>query len=181
MDWTEQVERRMKRNNQILFSPEDQCLQELAGRIGGQNRRALVLWAFDLAEGTVRELEERYPEDSRPQIALEISRLWAEGKAKMPQARPAILQCHAMAKELNLQEYAALCHAVGQACSVVHTGGHAMGFPIYELTALVRRHGLENCWEPVENRIFHYQERLSHWTKREKCGRWEWAGFLAKA
>ena len=50
----------------------------------------------------------------------------------MPQAKAAILACHALAREWDSPEDIALCHAVGQGCSVVHTAGHAMGYPIYE-------------------------------------------------
>ena len=39
----------------------------------------------------------------------------------MPVAKKAILECHAMAKELTDIADIALCHAIGQACSVVHT------------------------------------------------------------
>lgn len=49
----------------------------------------------------------------------------------MPMARHAILQAHAVAKEMGSLEDIVLCHAIGQACGVIHTKGHAMGFPIY--------------------------------------------------
>ena len=87
-----------------------------------------------------------------------------------------ILACHAAAKQVTGREDAALCHAVGQACSVVHTAGHALGFPIYELTAIVYRHGLERCAGAVEARRQEYITRLFYWS--ERCDAGEWAKFL---
>ena len=91
-----------------------------------------------------------------------------------------ILDCHAMSKELADPADIARCHAVGQACSVVHTAGHAMGYPIYELTALVRELGLDSCREAVETRVRIYEQRLQLWTEREQTDFRDWAAFLRK-
>lgn len=180
MDWLEEVQEKQKRKNQMLFSRDTPLFRGLNLLIEGQSRRVLVLWALDLAEETVEELETRYPLESRPRQALEASRLWAEGKLKMSLARRAILDCHALAKELKDPADAALCHGVGQACSVVHTTGHALGYPIYALTALVRRLGVDHCREAVEDRVEHYVDRLTFWqTHLEDVPR-AWAGFLAR-
>ena len=98
------------------------------------------------------------------------------GNKDTPEARRSILACHAAAKQVTGREDAALCHAVGQACSVVHTAGHALGFPIYELTAIVYRHGLERCAGAVEARRQEYITRLFYWS--ERCDAGEWAKFL---
>lgn len=134
--------------------------------------------ALELAEETVRELEDKYPDDRCPREAIETARAWAAGEIKMPLARRAILDCHVMVKELTDLADIARCHAVGQACSVVHTEGHAMGYPIYELTALVRERGLENCREVVEARVRDYEQRLLLWVDREKSECRKWADFL---
>ena len=81
------------------------------------------------------------PGDRRPRAALDAAWLWARGRLKMHVAQRAILDCHAMAKDVTTAADAALCHAVGQACGTVHTAGHAMGYPVYELTAIVRALG----------------------------------------
>lgn len=83
MDWLEEVQEKQKRKNQMLFSRDTPLFRGLNLLIEGQSRRVLVLWALDLAEETVEELETRYPLESRPRQALEASRLWAEGKLKM--------------------------------------------------------------------------------------------------
>ena len=86
----------------------------------------------------------------------------------MPIAKRAILDCHAMAKELTNPADIARCHAVGQACSVVHTAGHALGYPMYELTAIVLELGLDDCREPIEHRVRYYEQRLHDWAEHEK-------------
>lgn len=180
MDWMEETEQKRKKKNKILFSDKSIILKDLAASLAEQNRRVLILWAFDLAQQTAAVLEERYPFDTRPMRALEICGLWAQGKVKMPQARQAILECHRAAKSRSSEEDAALYHAVGQACSVVHTGRHAIGFPIYELTALVRRFGMEECRTPVEKRVEEYWETLRFWSRHEERTPLQWADFLVQ-
>ena len=155
-------------------------LDNLRHLIGQANRRALILWALELAEETARELVEKYPEDHRPWEAIAASRAWASGEIKMPVAKRAILNCHAMAKELTEPADIARCHAVGQACSVVHTARHALGYPMYELTAMVLDLGLEACRDPVEQRVIYYEQRLRYWMEYEKTCQQNWAGFLKK-
>ena len=176
--WLAEVKAKAGRRNQILFTGDSLLLAELRELVASANRRELILWALELAEETVCELESRYPGDCRPREAVEAARAWAAGEIKMPLAKRAILDCHAMSKELADPADIARCHAVGQACSVVHTGGHAMGYLIYELTALVRELGLENCREAVEARVRDYEQQLRLWTEREQTDCRDWADFL---
>lgn len=178
--WFAEVQAKARRRNQLLFARDSLLLAELRELIDDANRRALILWALDLAEETVRALEDKYPDDRRPREAVEAAKTWAAGELKMPLARRAILTCHAMVKELPDPADCARCHAVGQACSVVHTEGHAMGYPIYELTDLVRERGLEDCRETVEARVRDYEQRLLRWMERESSSQQNWAEFLRK-
>lgn len=180
MDWMDEVRLKMNKGNQIFFSPKDAFLQDLATLIGEQNHQTMVLWAFDFAEKAVQKLEERYPEDSSARKALATSKLWASGKVKMPVAKREILSCHAFAKKITSSEDIALCHAVGQACSVVHANGHAMGFPIYDLTAIVHQFGLENCKEQVEARKQAYIDKIIYWKEKYKEHPGPWADFMLK-
>ena len=166
--WLAEVKAKAKRKNQILFSKDSLLLTDLCQLIAQANRRALILWALELAEETTRELAEKYPENHRPREAIAASRAWAAGEIKMPIAKQVILSCHDMAKELTNPADIARCHAVGQACSVVHTAGHALGYPMYELTAIVLEQGLDNCRDAVERRVMYYEKRLRYWTEYEK-------------
>lgn len=176
MDWIAEIEIRLKRGNQLLFVKDCVLLTDLNVLIQGQNRRTLALWALELADETVQALSMLYPDETKLKTAVQLSKDWAAGNVKMPVAKQAILQAHAVEKELDSLEEIALCHAIGQACSVVHTRGHALGFPIYELTALVCRHGVPASRRIVEARVKHYMERIEYW--RAHTSEYEWATFM---
>lgn len=178
--WLAEVKAKAKRKNQILFAKDSLLLAELSRLIRQSNRRALILWALELAEKSTVLLTEKYPEEHRPREAVEAARSWAKGEIKMPIAKRAILNCHAMTKELSDPADMARCHAIGQACSVVHTVGHALGYPMYELTAIVLEQGTENCRETVEARAAHYVEQLVYWREWESSHNGTWADFLRK-
>lgn len=72
--WLAEVKEKAGRRNQILFTGDCLLLAELRELVAGANRRALILWALELAEETVRELESRYPGDCRPREAVEAAR-----------------------------------------------------------------------------------------------------------
>ena len=96
----------------------------------------------------------------------------------MPVAKRAILDCHALAKEMTTPADSARCHAIAQGCSVVHTTGHALGLPIYELTAVVRELGVDHCKEAIEHRNKTYIDTLLYWQVHEKDYEGPWTGFL---
>ena len=181
MDWLDEVRIRLKKGNQVLFAKDTEYLQDLAMLFRDQNHRTMVLWALDLAAESVAELEEKYPDAIRFREALEAARAWAEGKIKMHLAQRKILDCHAFAKEIDCKEDIALCHAIGQACAVVHTVGHAMGYPMYELSAIVYRLGIESCAEAVEQRKQEYINRLFYWSEHVCDYEGEWADFMLDA
>ena len=180
MDWLDEARIKLKRKNQVLFSKDSEFLQDLAMLFCDQNRRVMALWAFDLAAGSVAKLEERCPDEKRPREALEAARAWAAGEIKMRLAQRKILDCHALAKELQSKEDIALCHAIGQACAVVHTVGHAMGYPMYELSAIIYRLGIDDCAQAVRQRKREYIEKLLYWSEHEHEYGGRWAAFMRK-
>lgn len=98
----------------------------------------------------------------------------------MPVAKRAILDCHAVAKEIDDKEAIALCHAVGQACAVVHTVGHALGFPIYDLTATICRCGSDDFASAVLARKNDYIDKLFYWREHSSDPVYTWAPFMLK-
>ena len=180
MDWLDEARIKLKRKNQVLFAKDAEFLQDLTMLFREQNHRVMVLWALDFAARSVAQLEETYPNESRPREALEAARAWAAGKIKMRLAQRKILDCHALAKELDSREDIALCHAVGQACAVVHTAGHAIGYPMYDLSAIVYRLGIGNCADAVEQRKREYIDRLFYWGEHSDDYEGEWAQFMLK-
>lgn len=177
-EWVETVKARLRRKSKVLFRLDDEILSDLAAMLETSSRKAVVLWAFELAEQGVIKIEERIPDDDRARESLELSKLWARGDAKMPAAKSAILGCHGAAKDTNDEVSIALYHAVGQACGCVHTPGHALGFPIYELTAIVREQGIENCAQAVLKRISEYEAILVRCQEEALSHPGPWANFL---
>ncbi|MCB6900447.1 hypothetical protein LI036_10025 [bacterium 210917-DFI.7.65] len=99
---------------------------------------------------------------------------------KMPLAQRAILDCHALAKEISDRADQAVCHAVGQACAVVHTAGHAMGYPLYDLTSILFRLGMEDGVKAVEARKQEYIDRLLYWGAHVGEYQGTWADFMLR-
>ena len=174
----EDVRHLYRRGRRLLFTRESACLQPLLASFRRESRRTLTLWALACAEEPVRLLAARYPEDARPAQALHWSTLWAQGRVKMPLARKAILQVHAMAREVRTPADEALCHAVGQACSAVHAEDHAIGLALYELTAIVRELGPDSCGAAVEARLAAYTACLARSRQAASEPGRPWAPFL---
>lgn len=177
-DWIETVRARIKRKNKVLFRLDDALLSDLSAMLDSSSRKAVILWALGLAEKGVRKLELRCPQDDRARRSLELSRQWARGEVKMPAAKSAILSCHGAARETTDEVCVALFHAVGQACGCVHTPGHALGFPLYELTAIVRDRGIESCEHAVIARIADYTSVLIRAQEEALTHPGPWASFL---
>lgn len=172
------VEIKLKKRNKILFTRDSQCLQELIKLIQLQNHRTLVMWALDCAKLPLEQFEAKYPDETRPRKCLELCEAWARGKIKMPIAKQAILDSHVVAKKIDDSEYGAYCHAIGHAGATVHVETHALGLPIYELTAIVLKHGKDNFSKPINEKINYYYRCLLYW--QENAGNFglDWANFL---
>lgn len=178
VDCTASIQAKIKRGNQILFSRDSECLQELITLISKQKHRTLVMWALDCAQEPLAYFESRYPNEMRLRRALELSEAWARGVIKMPEAKRAILDAHAVAKEIDDNECIALAHAIGHAGATVHTETHALGLVFYELTAIVRRAGIDQCQTAIEKRISVYYDRLLYWQSAIDHHDVSWAAFL---
>ena len=172
------VEQKLKKKNKILFSRDSECLQELKMMIEQQKHRTLVIWALDCAKIPLAQFEEKYPHELRPRMALEVCEAWSKGKIKMPAAKRAILDAHAVAIEIDDSIYSALCHAIGHAGATVHVETHALGLPFYELTSLVLRFGKDEYQKLVREKINYYCQRLIYWQENIDKLNFEWASFL---
>jgi hypothetical protein len=172
------VENRIKKRNSILFSQESLCLQDLINMMQMQNHRTLVMWALHCAKTPLMQFETKYPQETRPGRCLKLCEEWARGRLKMPVAKQAILASHAVAKEIDDGEYGALCHAIGHAGATVHVGTHAIGLPMYELTAIVLRCGNVNYAHLVHDKIKGYYASLLYWKENMHKQNLVWADFL---
>ena len=176
--WLEKVAKRIKRRNAVLFRAEDPLLRPLAEALGRASRLAVVRWALEAAKAPAARLEALTGSDI-PRRTLAAAGCWAAGEITMPAAKREILACHHLAAELQNPEAVALCHGVGLACSVIHTPRHGMGLPIYELTALVRRYGLQESAGAVEERVEAYARLLAAQPGEAGPGE-KWAAFLLR-
>ena len=184
------IEAKLKKGNSILFTQDSECLQDLIRLIGLQNHRTLVLWVFDclgawLPSGSsvpssniLAAFEAKYPQEARPRRAVELGEAWARGTIKMQAAKKAILEAHAVARELVDKEAIALVHAIGQGVSTVHVGTHALGLVVYELSALVYKLGPADCEAAVLEKIAYYEQRLRYWQENFSKMSFPWADFL---
>ncbi|WP_409228635.1 putative immunity protein [Gudongella sp. SC589] len=175
------VEAKIKKRNRILFSKDSKALKELVERMGKQNHRTLVLWALDCGEAALGDFEAVFPGEMRPRKCLESCRMWARGEIKMKDAKRAILDAHAVAKEIDDEACIALCHAIGHAGATVHVGSHAIGLPVYELTAIVISHNKIGYEEAASEKIDFYIKRLTYWQENVDKLEMEWADFLKRA
>ena len=178
--WLDEARAKLNKGNQVLFAKDAAFLQDLRMLSRNESHRTMVLWALDLAAASVAKLEEKHPGEARPREALEAARDWAAGKIKMRLAQRKILDCHAFAKEIACKEDIALCHAIGQACAVVHTAGHVIGYPMYDLSAIIYRLGIESCTEAIEQRKQVYIDKLFYWHAHVGDHEGEWAEFMLK-
>ncbi len=176
------VEYKIKKRNQILFSRDSDCLHELRMLICEQKHLTLVLWVFECMKDALDILMLEFPQETAFINAYDTSYAWASGKVKMPIAKKAILECHAVAKRIDNACYIALIHAIGQGCSTVHVDTHALGLMFYELTAIVIKNNYINYEYEVLDRITYYIERLKWWENNiDTCEKsQEWAGFIVK-
>ena len=171
MNPSDEIMQRLKRKNAILFSQNSDFLSDFFSLLNTKTDKTLILLALDLAYESACCLKEKYPRESRFTDAVFAAKGWAQRK---------ILDCHAFAKKITDKADIASCHAVGQACGVVHTRRHAPGYPIYDLTSEVYRYGAENCLPYIERRKQEYINRLFYWEERSESTEYSWADFIVK-
>lgn len=153
------VEEKRRKHNQILFSRSSLCLQNLLYFMRRCTHQELLLWALSFAKEILLLLESIYPDETRFRTAYQKTIALAKGEIKMPEAKRAILDCHAVAKKLQNSSHIAFCHALGQGLSTVHVETHAIGLCIYELTAIVFKHPTDYV-TIVSERVQEYIDRL---------------------
>jgi hypothetical protein len=128
-------------------------IQSLVKLIETQSKSTLVDWAVDYAERVMLPIwSKSYPEDARPLHALNAARAWLSGAIKLPQARTAILACHAAAREAEGNPAAqAAARAIGQSASAIHSARHSIGLAFYGALAVAYDTlGPNAPWEQLE-------------------------------
>jgi len=137
----------------MLSDWEAPYIQSLVKLIVTQSKPTLGYWAVDYAEQVILQLwSKHYPDDPRPRKALDAAREWLAGAIKLPQAKTAILECHAAAREAEANPVAlAAARAIGQSASTIHSATHCIGLALYGALAVAYdRLGAKAPWEQLE-------------------------------
>lgn len=143
----------MPKARKMLSDWDAPYIQSLAKLIETQSKPTLAHWAVDYAEAVILPLYYKYyPNDLRPQNALNAAREWLAGTIKLPQAKKVILQCHAAAREADENPVAqAAARAIGQSASTIHSARHCMGLALYGAIAIAYDTlGTNETWEQLE-------------------------------
>lgn len=154
----------MPRLRKMLSNWEASYIQSLMKLIETQSKATLAIWAVDYSEQVILPLwSKHYPDDQRPQNALDAAREWLLGAIKLPQAKMAILECHAAAREADGNPIAqASARAIGQCASTIHSARHCIGLAFYGALAVAYdRLGTDAQWGQIEQ------------CAAEECGRME--------
>lgn len=143
----------MPKTRKMLSDWRAPYIQSLMKLIETQSKVTLVNWAVDYCEQILLPIyNKHYPGDLRPQNALNAARRWLSGEIKLPQAKSAILECHAAARESERNPVAqAAARAIGQCASTIHSARHCIGLAFYgALSVAYDRLGTDSPWEQIE-------------------------------
>jgi len=143
----------MPKTRKMLSNWDAPYIQSLVNLIETQSKATLANWAVDYSERVLLPLwRKHFPTDLRPQIALLAAQEWLAGAIKMPQAKSAILECHAAAREAEGNPVAqAAARAIGQSASTIHSARHCIGLALYGALAVAYDMlGVKAPWEQVE-------------------------------
>ncbi len=77
-----------------------------------------------------------YPQDDRPQKAIEMGRAWARGEVSVGQARAASVAAHTVARAALHEAAIAAARSAGQAVATAHMADHSLGAAIYAVKAV---------------------------------------------
>lgn len=144
----------MPKARKMLSDWEAPYLRPLIALVETQSKKTLAHWALDYSERFILPLwSKHYPEDPRPEQALQAAREWLTGAIKLPQAKPAILACHAAARESEGTPVAqAAARAMGQSASTIHSASHCIGLALYGALAIAYDTlGTKASWEDLES------------------------------
>jgi hypothetical protein len=143
----------MQKPRKMLSDWDAPYIQLLVKLIETQSKSTLAHWAVDYSERILLPLWSKYyPDDPRPQNALNAAREWLSGAIKLPRAKAAILECHAAAREAEASPVAqAAARAIGQSASTIHSARHCIGLALYGAIAVsYDTLGTNVPWEQLE-------------------------------
>jgi len=125
------------KKRKLAVDPRTGKIAELAK---GIDHKTLATWGLDCAERVLPYFERSYPNDDRPETAIETGRTWVEtGVFSMAVIRKASLDSHAAARAAHDDGNDAArsaARAAGHAVATAHVPTHALGAAAYAATAI---------------------------------------------
>jgi hypothetical protein len=143
----------VKKYRKMLSNWQAGPIMGLMRLIETQSKETLVKWAVGYAEANFLPIYTKYfPEDQRPQLALEYALKWLRKEVKLPEAKLHILGCHEAANEaIETPAAQAAARAIGQAASSIHSAMHSLGLALYGGVAVAYDQlGMDVSWEEHE-------------------------------
>lgn len=143
----------MSKHRKMLSDWDAPYIQSLVKLIEMQSKATLANWCIAYCDAHILPIYEGHCSgDARPQNALFAAREWLDGKIKLPQAKAAILDCHAAARELEDDPTAQACaRAIGQCASTIHSASHCLGLAYYGALAVAYdKLGFHAPWAELE-------------------------------
>jgi hypothetical protein len=143
----------MPKARKMLNNLDAPYIQPLVRLIETQSKSALANWAIDYSEQVILPLwSKHYPDDLRPHEAIHAAREWLSREIKLPEAKKAILKCHAAAREADGNPVAqAAARTIGQSASTIHSARHCIGLALYGALAVAYETlGTSAAWEQLE-------------------------------
>ena len=126
-----------KKERKFSVTHKDEAMVRL---IKETDHTLVATWAVDCALRVLPFFKENYPEDPRPEKAIEACRAWIQtGIFRMADIRRASLASHAAAREAGEDSAArSAARSAGQAVATAHVPTHALGAANYALQAVFR-------------------------------------------
>lgn len=137
----------------MLSNWEADYIQSCMRVIETQSKETLANWAMDYSWEILLPLwKEYYPDDLRPQMALQAGHDWLEGIIKLPVAKKQILECHNAARDAEGVPVAqAAARAIAQSASTIHSARHCIGLLFYGALAIsYAQLGTDASWLDLE-------------------------------
>jgi hypothetical protein len=126
-----------QRKPKFSIAQKDTAMADL---VKATDKKIAALWAIDCAGRVLHYFEEKFPEDPRPRVALNVCREWVTtGEFSMAVIRRASLAAHAAARETGEDNAArSAARAAGQAVATAHVPAHSLGAARYAQQAVFR-------------------------------------------
>lgn len=102
------------------------------------DQKTLAIWAIDCVERIMPLIENKYPDETRPRMALNMLKKWINSEMKMWDARKFTYPALAAARELEKTDKVAcqIARACSHALATCHVPTHSEGSAMYVVSAI---------------------------------------------